>query len=151
MPWLKGAELASRDARPVGAQFNIRAYLDAENAYATLAMADTEALQATLLAEMKRAASRRTTSSVPSSDGPMRISRTTTRAASTLNSAASRAAATRIRCCSMAMCWRRASRFPFGDARHSPDHKLIAWQADEAGSEFFTIRVRDIASGRDLS
>ena len=41
--------------------------------------------------------------------------------------------------------------FHFGDARHSPDHKLIAWQADEAGSEFFTVRVRDLDTGLDLT
>jgi oligopeptidase B len=40
--------------------------------------------------------------------------------------------------------------FRFGGARHSPDHRLEAWSADIKGSEYFTIRVRDWASGTDL-
>ena len=33
---------------------------------------------------------------------------------------------------------------------HSPDHGLLGWSADIAGSELYTIRVRDLATGRDL-
>ena len=40
--------------------------------------------------------------------------------------------------------------FRFGGARHSPDHRLEAWSADINGSEYFTIRVRDWATGADL-
>ncbi len=40
--------------------------------------------------------------------------------------------------------------FRFGRARHSPDHQLEAWSADRKGSEFFTIRVREWDSARDL-
>ena len=48
------------------------------------------------------------------------------------------------------MRWRHpTSYFKFGGARHSPDHGLQAWSADINGSEYFTIRVRDWASGKD--
>ncbi len=40
--------------------------------------------------------------------------------------------------------------FQFGALRQSPDHRLLAWSADEKGSELFTLRVRDIATGEDL-
>ena len=40
--------------------------------------------------------------------------------------------------------------FKFGGSRHSPDHKLQAWSADIKGSEYFSIRVRDWATGKDL-
>jgi len=40
--------------------------------------------------------------------------------------------------------------FQLGPASHSPDHRLLAYAVDEAGSEFFTIRVRDLAQGHDL-
>ena len=36
--------------------------------------------------------------------------------------------------------------FRLGATRHSPDHRLLAWLADDAGSEFYTARVRDIAA-----
>ena len=41
--------------------------------------------------------------------------------------------------------------FQFGDARQSPDHALYAWTADEAGSEYYTLRIRDIAAEADLT
>ncbi len=39
--------------------------------------------------------------------------------------------------------------FRFGGARHSFDHALEAWSADVNGSEYFAIRVRDWATGKD--
>jgi oligopeptidase B len=40
--------------------------------------------------------------------------------------------------------------FRSGGAAHSPDHKLVAWSADRNGSEYFTIYVRDVATGDEL-
>ena len=40
--------------------------------------------------------------------------------------------------------------FRLSGVAHSPDHRLIAWGADENGSEYFTLRVRDLSAGRDL-
>ena len=34
--------------------------------------------------------------------------------------------------------------FRLGAAAHSPDHRLLAWSADETGAELFTVRVRDL-------
>ncbi len=33
-------------------------------------------------------------------------------------------------------------------ACHSPDHAKLAWSADETGSELYSIRIRDLNSGR---
>src|SRR5215475_3174150 len=41
--------------------------------------------------------------------------------------------------------------FRLGATQHSPDHRLLAWLADEAGSELYTARVRVIDSGADLA
>ena len=38
--------------------------------------------------------------------------------------------------------------FQFGGTQHSPDHRLIAWSADDTGSEYDTLRVRDPATGK---
>ena len=40
--------------------------------------------------------------------------------------------------------------FHLGGAAHSPDHGLLAYATDEKGSEYFEIRIRDIATGEDL-
>ncbi len=32
----------------------------------------------------------------------------------------------------------------------SPDHRLVAWSADTSGDEHYTLRIRDVAHGRDL-
>ena len=40
--------------------------------------------------------------------------------------------------------------FDIGGLTHSPDHKLLAYSIDEQGSEYGTIRVREIETGLDL-
>jgi oligopeptidase B len=41
--------------------------------------------------------------------------------------------------------------FDLGGHAHGPDHAFLAWSSDEAGSELYTIRVRDLANGTDLN
>ncbi|MEO9968838.1 MAG: S9 family peptidase [Hyphomonadaceae bacterium] len=40
--------------------------------------------------------------------------------------------------------------FDIGAVSHSPDHRLLAYSIDEQGSEYGTLRVRDIETGNDL-
>jgi len=40
--------------------------------------------------------------------------------------------------------------FRLGATAHSPDHRLLAWSADETGAELFAIRVRDLARMAEL-
>lgn len=40
--------------------------------------------------------------------------------------------------------------FDLGALEVSPDHRLVAWSADTAGDEHYTLRVRDIAHQHDL-
>ena len=37
-----------------------------------------------------------------------------------------------------------------GAIAHSPDHRLLAYAVDDKGSETYTLRIRDLATGRDL-
>lgn len=41
--------------------------------------------------------------------------------------------------------------FGFGGAGHDDTHKLLLWSADRKGSEYYTIFVRDIESGKELA
>jgi oligopeptidase B len=41
--------------------------------------------------------------------------------------------------------------FQLGAMRHSPDHRLLAWSADDKGSEYDTLRLRELATGHDLA
>jgi oligopeptidase B len=40
--------------------------------------------------------------------------------------------------------------FDPGGFEPSPDHRMIAWSADRTGAERFTIKIRDVAGGREL-
>ena len=44
-----------------------------------------------------------------------------------------------------------AAFFYLAAVAHSPDHARFAWSADDLGSEFLTIRVRDVERGEDLA
>jgi oligopeptidase B len=39
--------------------------------------------------------------------------------------------------------------FGFGGGDHDPSHRLLAWSADRQGSEFYTLNIRDLATGQD--
>jgi oligopeptidase B len=39
--------------------------------------------------------------------------------------------------------------FGFGGAEHDPSHRLLAWACDRQGSEFYTLAIRDLETGKD--
>jgi len=43
-----------------------------------------------------------------------------------------------------------AAFFNIGDIAHSPDHRLLAYAVDRLGSEYYTIGVRNLETGEDL-
>ena len=129
----------------------IRAHLEAENAYAKSVMGDTEPLRETLIGEM-RGRIKEDDSSVPSPDGewaygiayeagaeyPKFIRRPRDGGEETVLLDAEKEGADR-------------PYFSVGGASHSGDHKLLAWAYDDKGSEYYTLKVRDIESGQDLA
>ena len=40
--------------------------------------------------------------------------------------------------------------FAFNDVEHSPNHKLVAYAVDEAGTEYYTIRFKNLETGEIL-
>ncbi len=132
-------------------QDDIRTYLEAENAYQNEAMADTKKLQELLFAEMKGRI-KQDDSSVPSPDGEFSYGTKFVEGGEqpkfvriprgggdeqVLLDGDKEAEGT--------------SYFRLASASHSPDHKALAWAVDDKGSEYFTMRVRDLETGNDLA
>ncbi len=148
--WLKAENWQDVMREPAVLDAEIRAYLDAENAYCEAQLAETRPLQDQLFDEM-RGRLKEDDSSVPAPDGPF--------AYSTKFVAGGQYPL---------VCRRKRSGedeqvlldgnveaegkayWDLGGFHHSPDHKLLAYASDDKGSELYTIRVRDLASGKDL-
>jgi len=148
--WLKDENWQEVLRDPTILKAEIRNYLEAENDYTESLLGHTTGLQKTLVKEM-RGRIKEDDSSVPSPDGPYAYMR-------------------KFREGGQHEMFGRRPRdggeaeiildgdelaanhdyFKFGGARHSPDHRLEAWSADVKGSEYFVIRVRAWATGKDL-
>jgi oligopeptidase B len=131
---------------------DIRAYLEQENAYTASQMEDTAGLQADLFAEM-RARIKEDDSSVPSPDGDFAYAMRFTEGAEqplVVRTARDGSGPETILLDGNQMAAGRAY-FRLGSADQSPDHKRLAFAYDDKGSEYYTLHVRDIESGADLS
>ncbi|WP_243367516.1 S9 family peptidase [Microvirga solisilvae] len=148
--WLKAENWKEVLKNPASLDSSIRTCLEQENAYTAAAFAGSEEFQARLVAEM-RGRIKEDDSSVPQPDGPF-------------------AYFTRYREGGQHPLVCRKPRngdgetimldgdkeaeghafFDLGGADHSPDHRLLAWGSDVKGSEYFTIRIRNIETGENL-
>ena len=148
--WLKDEKWQEVLRDPSLLDPDIRAYVEAENAYAEERLGPTKDLQKTLVAEM-RGRIKEDDSGVPTPDGPFaylwkfreggqhqQIGRTPRDGGEMQTILDGDALA------------KASDYFKFGGTRHSPDHKLEAWSADLRGSEYFTLRVRRWDTGEDL-
>ena len=149
--WMKDDNWREVLRDPKALRADIREHLEAENAYTKALLAGTEALQAQLFAEMKGRI-KEDDSSVPASDGawdyyvryeigaehPVHGRRPRGREDGEVVLLDEEALA------------KGKAFFQVGAAHHSPDHRLYAWAADEQGSEYYTIRVKDLATGETL-
>jgi oligopeptidase B len=148
--WLKDAKWQEVLRDPSVLEPEIRTYLDAENAYTDSLLGGTAALQARLVAEM-RGRIKEDDSSVPSPDGPYAYLRKFREGGQhELFGRTPRDGGEATIILDGDKLAANHKYFKFGGARHSPDHALEAWSADVKGSEYFTIRVRDWATGKDL-
>ncbi|MDM7978882.1 MAG: S9 family peptidase [Rhizobium sp.] len=134
---------------------DIRSYLEAENAYMDAAMADTKALQGQLFAEMKGRI-KEDDSSIPMKDGPFaygsafvtggeqpryfRIPRDGNPKDEALRELlldGDKEATGK-------------DYFRLSGIDHTTDHTFGIWGYDDKGSEYYTLRIRDLASKQDL-
>ena len=148
--WLRAANWQEVMRDPSVLDAEIRAHLDAENAYMEAALADTRALQEQLFSEMKGRI-KEDDSSVPTPDGawayytsfvtggqyPRVMRQRRDGSGETVLLDGNKEA-------------EGQAYWQLGSAAHSPDHRLLAYAIDDKGSELFTLQVRDLASGQDL-
>lgn len=152
--WLRADNWQGVMRKPETLAADIRAHLEAENAYAKASLEPLQPLKETLVKEM-RGRIKEDDASVPAPDGAY-------------------AYGTRYRDGGQHPLFVRTPRnsdgdgdeetilldgdalaegkayFRFGGASHSDDHTLMAWSADDKGSEKYTLRIRDLSTGDDL-
>jgi oligopeptidase B len=148
--WLRAPNWQDVMRDPSLLDSEIRQYLEAENAYMEAAMSDTKGLQETLFQEMK-ARIKEDDSSVPSPDGPWDYYSTT------ITGGQYARICRRPRGGGPATILldgnKEAEDKPYwslGAMAHSHDHRLLAYSVDDKGSELYTVRIRDMATGEDL-
>jgi oligopeptidase B len=149
--WLRDDNWQAVMRDPNQLRDDIRAYLDAENAYCTAWFADTKDLQDTLFQEMKGRI-KEDDSSVPTPDGrwaynsryetgkqyPLlcRRPRDADAPETVLLDGNSEAEG--------------KAYWSLGGFGHSPDHARAYYSVDENGSEYYQLRFRDLTTGEDL-
>lgn len=149
--WVRNPDWFNRLRTPQLMEPDIRAYLEAENAYADAVLAPTEVLQRQMIAEML-ARSGSGEGAPAQADGGWLY-------AWSLAPGAEHATLTRrpvgggaaqvvldAQAESAGKPYYRLS--DFSDPTPSPDHRLFAWAADEAGDQHFRLYVREIETGR---
>ena len=148
--WLKDQNWQDVLRDPAILDKDIRAYLEAENTYTESLLGHTAPLQKTLVKEM-RGRIKEDDSSVPSPDGPYAYFRKYREGGQheMFGRMPRDGGESRIVLDGDELA-KAHDYFRFGGSRHSHDHKLQAWSADTKGSEYFSIRVRDWATGKDL-
>ncbi len=148
--WLRADNWRAVMRDPSVLDGDIRAYLEAENAYADAWLAPLGELKATLVAEM-RGRIKEDDSSVPAPDGPFAYY------------SRHREGGQHPLACRKPLPngeeeilldgdkeAEGKAYFHFGHWRHSADHRRLAYSADTSGAELYSLRIRDLATGADL-
>ncbi len=150
--WLKAENWQTVMQDPSVLPQDIRAYLEAENTYTEHAMAGTKELQERLFAELKGRI-KEDDSSVPAPDGLYAYYSSYVMGAEHPRYCRKKRDLSGDEEILIDGTIEAGSKpfFDFGGFSTSPDHQLLAWSADDKGSEFFRIRIRDLTVGKDLA
>ncbi|CTQ51644.1 Protease 2 [Roseibium album] len=148
--WLRADNWQEVMRDPSVLEADIRTYLEAENAYQEAQMAPTKELQEKLFAEM-RGRIKEDDSSVPSPDGPFAYGlKYETGGQQPIFFRTPRDGGEETILLHGDKESEGKAYFKIGGASQSPDHKLLAWAYDDKGSEYYSLQLRDTASGKDL-
>ncbi len=148
--WLRAENWQEVMRSPASLDPEIRDHLDAENAYTEAMLAGAEDLRATLFSELKGRIAE-DDSSVPVKDGPWAYAvRWVTGGQQPIHVRTPRDGGREEILIDGNARASGKSYWRLSGVSHSPDHSRIAFGVDENGSEYFTLRIRDLASERDL-
>ena len=148
--WLRTANWQEMFKRPETLEPEIRAHLEAENAYQQAALAGTQALRATLFKEMKGRI-KEDDSSVPMPDGPYAYGTAyVTGGEQPRYFRERREGGEREIFLDGDREAEGRDYFRLAGSSHSADHRRAIWGFDDKGSEFYTLKVRDLTIGADL-
>jgi oligopeptidase B len=149
--WLRAGNWQEVMRDPGTLSAEIRSYLEAENTYTAQMMAGTEALQDKLFQEMKGRI-KEDDSSVPAPDGAYAysVSYVTGGQHPRLCREPREGGVSEILLDGDALAAGKPY-FSLGALAWSSDHRLLAYAFDGKGSEFYTIKIRDLETGQDLA
>lgn len=148
--WLRADNWQEVMRNPEALDTEIRSYLEAENAYCEEQLCDTRTLQDALFAEMKGRL-KEDDSTVPAPDGPFAYySNFVVGGQYPLIGRTAREGGLQTVLLDGNLEAKEKPYWDLGSAEHSPNHKLLAYASDENGSEYYTVRIRDLQTGEDL-
>ncbi|HXW23075.1 MAG TPA: S9 family peptidase, partial [Rhodomicrobium sp.] len=148
--WLRAPNWQEVMRNPQALGADVRAYLEAENAYTKEVMADTEALQEALFTEMKGRI-KEDDSTVPAPDGAYAYFMSYVMGGQhpRLCREPRAGGETEVLLDGDALAAGKPY-FSLGAAAWSCDHSLLAYAFDDKGSEFYRIRIRRLETGEEL-
>ena len=146
--WMKDENWQAVLRDPGALRADIRAHLDAENAYCDAVLEGTEALRQEIVDEIK-GRMKPDDSSVPSPDGPWEYyTRYAPGAQHPVHARRPRGQAGGEEVLVDADALARGhAYYRIAAARHSPDHRLFAYAEDTQGSEVYRVQVKDLETG----
>jgi len=148
--WMRTSRLEDLLSRPEALEPRIRAHLDAESRYARAVLAPNRALERRLVAEMRARASRHD-ETVPETWGPWEyFSRYRDGSQRRVHYRRPRGGGPEQLMLDENALARGRREYSIPEIAVSPDHRLLAYAEDKDGSERNTVRVRELATGRDL-
>lgn len=147
--WMRAENWQDVFRDPSTLEPEIRSHLEAENAYQSALMADTKTLQAKLFEEMKGRI-KEDDSSVPSKDGPYAYGTSfKTGGQHPRFFRTPRDGGEQTMLLDGDIEAQDKAYFSLGSADHSPDHTKLIWGVDDKGSEYYTLKVRDLETMQD--
>ena len=147
--WLRADNWQDVMQAPETLPADIRAYLEAENAFIAAEFEEPKAALTEAIYREIRGRIKEDDSGIPSKDGPWAYNSRMEEGKQypiLVRTPRDGGAEQVLLDCNVAA---GEGYFGFGGAEHDPTHRWLAWSADRQGSEFYTVEIRDLETGTD--